>query len=78
MNGPDEAEKPSEDIEKRRWAIRRKFAIVAFIELAATPLWAPYMIRAEVPQEVVISLIWATVAIIGAYIGGVVIDDNWK
>ena len=66
------------DVEARRWRIRRRFAIIAFAELIATPVWAPYMIKASVPQEIVISLVWAIVAIIGAYIGGVVIDDNWK
>ncbi len=69
---------PDPKVEENRWKIRRRFAIIAFAELMATPLWAVYMIRAEVPQEIVISLIWAAVAIIGAYIGGVVVDDNWK
>ena len=69
---------PDKEIEARRWKIRRRFAIISFAELIATPLWAPYMISAQVPQEIIISVVWALVAIIGAYIGGVVVDDNWK
>jgi hypothetical protein len=67
------------DVEKNRWRIRRKFAIVSFCELVTAPLWAgPVVENLKTPEELVLSIIWALVAIIGAYIGGVVIDDNWK
>ena len=46
--------------------------------LVLTPVWSVYLHKAGVPPVVTTSLIWSFVAIIGAYIGGVVIDDNWK
>ena len=62
----------------KRWKIRRRFAIFSFVMLVLTPVWSVYLHKAGVPAIVTQSLIWAFVAIIGSYIGGVVIDDNWK
>jgi hypothetical protein len=68
-----------EEIKERRWKIRRRFAVVSFVELVSLPFWAgPVIESLQTPSELVSSIIWALVAIIGAYIGGVVIDDNWK
>lgn len=66
-------------VERRRWMVRRRFAIISFCELIASPFWAgPVIEKLKTPEEFVTSILWALVAIISAYIGGVVIDDNWK
>lgn len=67
------------DAEIVRWKIRRRFAIASFIHLLTIPIWGGQAVSGmELPAEVLTGLLWADVAIIGAYIGGVVIDDNWK
>ena len=67
------------DNDQTRWRIRRRFAIVSFIELVTMPFWAGYIIdNWKTPEELLTGILWALVAIISAYIGGVVIDDNWK
>ncbi len=65
--------------ERRKWKVRRRFAIISFAELVTLPFWAgPVIASLKTPPELVTALIWALVAIIGAYIGGVVVDNNWK
>lgn len=63
----------------KKWRIRRRFAIISFAELVTIPVWGGYVsTQLKLPDDLLIGLMWALVAIIGAYIGGVVIDDNWK
>lgn len=71
--------KTSGEIEARRWRVRRRFAVISFAELVSLPFWAgPTIEKLKTPEELLTGITWALVAIIGAYIGGVVIDDNWK
>ncbi len=68
-----------DEVERRKWKVRRRFAIISFAELVTSPFWAgPVIESLKTPADFVTSIIWALVAIIGAYIGGVVIDNNWK
>lgn len=67
------------DVEARRWKVRRRMAVVAFVHLVTLPLWGGFVVETmKTPAELLAGLLWADVVIIGAYIGGVVVDDNWK
>lgn len=66
-------------VEARRWKVRRRMAVTAFIHLVTMPFWGGWSVKTlQTPAELLSGLLWADVVIIGAYIGGVVIDDNWK
>ncbi len=68
-------------IEARRWRVRRRFAIIAFVELIAAPLWVYPLYKsttAEFAEGVFSIMVLALVGIIGGYVGGVVIDDNLR
>lgn len=63
----------------RRWKIRRRFAVIAFAQVLMGPAWAIPLFRLtseSFAESVVGTVLFALMAIVLAYIGGVLLDDN--
>lgn len=79
------AEDPiSQEQINRRWKIRRRIAVIAFVEVLIGPAWAIPLFKLtseSFAESVVGSVLFSLMAIVLAYIGGALIDDNlhkWK